>query len=161
LEKAAEATRKYIAMQPNDPLGHFNLGLGLKHLKKPDEAIASFRLGIDRLGKPLVGRSDLETASLNRKAQFERNRTAPASYSEIGLILSHQNKLGEALAELEKGLKFDANVYELQYNLGFVHRRLRHPGPAIAAHRRALDLRPRSAEAWAGLGKALQLGRDL
>jgi tetratricopeptide (TPR) repeat protein len=66
-----------------------------------------------------------------------------------------------SLPELEQRARTHVDDWLLQYWLGRKRAAAEQPGGALAAYRRAVDLHPESAQAWAGVGEAdRRLGQE-
>ncbi|MFO0892315.1 MAG: tetratricopeptide repeat protein [Isosphaeraceae bacterium] len=104
LARAVSLLRKEVESRPDDDIAHFNLGMALYNVGKPDEAIAELRrhLRIDPAD-----------------AQARTN---------IGTILQVQGRADEAIAEAREALRIDPNQSMAHNNLAWAI--VTHPDPA-------------------------------
>jgi eukaryotic-like serine/threonine-protein kinase len=78
-----------------------------------------------------------------------------AAYSNLGVVLSDQKKLPEAIAAHQKAIDLDPKFASAYNNLGnALHDQKKLP-EAIAAYQKAIDLDPKCARAYYNLGIAL------
>jgi serine/threonine protein kinase/Tfp pilus assembly protein PilF len=133
-KRAAEAVRYYqaaLALRPDNPAVHANLGVALHDERKLDEAIAEYRKAIE----------------LDPKF-------APA-HTSLGNALHEQKKLPEAIAEYRKAIELDPKLAHAHNGLGAALRDKGKVEEAIACYRKAIELDPKFAQAHYRLGKAL------
>jgi tetratricopeptide (TPR) repeat protein len=131
LEEALRFYTAAVALRPDSPGAHYNLGGALKARGRLDEAIASYHRAID----------------LDPKY-------APAHYN-LGNALADKGQLDEAIACYRKALAIDPKHTRAQTN---VAQALYYKGQlddAIACCRQALTLDPNLANAHGVLGMAL------
>jgi serine/threonine-protein kinase len=129
-----QGTRFYqaaLALRPENPGVHNNLGYALKHEGRLDEAIAAFEEAI-RL-KP-----DYADA-----------------HNNLGTALQRQRRLDEAIATYEQAIRLRPNWPEAYYNLGGAFRDKGKLDESIAAYKEAIHLRPLFGSAHSYLGDAL------
>jgi tetratricopeptide (TPR) repeat protein len=128
---AIEHMRRALQINKSYPEAFNNLGLALREVGLPDEAIHSFR-------KALAFRPD-----------------CAETLNNLGLALREAGQPNEAVLALQKALNLRADYPEALNNLGLV---LRDEGlweEAALAFRRALHFRPDYTEALNNLGLAL------
>ncbi len=130
-QEAADAFRKAVAADPKDYSAHFNLAFSCSMLHLDAEGIAEYR-------KTLELKPGLYEAELNG-----------------GILLLRQKRAGEALPLLEgaaeqKPAEFRPRYYtaEAQLETGALDK-------AEASYRRALELKPKSADSELGLAHTL------
>ncbi len=130
LDKAVEALREAIRLQPDLAYAHANLGVALMRQGKLDEAIAEYREAI-RL------RPDDGTTHFN-----------------LGTDLGRQGKPGEAIAEYREAIRLQPDHAYAHSNLGLALLAQGKVDEAIAEFREAIRLKPDFAHA--NLGNALR-----
>ncbi len=130
LDKAVEALREAIRLQPDYAYAHANLGVALMRQGKLDEAIAEDREAI-RL------RPDDGTTHFN-----------------LGTALGRQGKLGEAIAEYREAIRLQPDYAYAHSNLGLALLAQGKVDEAIVAFREAIRLKPDYAHS--NLGNALR-----
>ena len=86
--------------------------------------------------------------------------SAPTHYN-LGLALSMQRKLDEALAEFREAIRLDAEHADAYNNAGAMLHVMGRLGEATSYYRRALELRPDNADAHSNLGRLFTaIGQD-
>jgi tetratricopeptide (TPR) repeat protein/tRNA A-37 threonylcarbamoyl transferase component Bud32 len=167
-EEAVGFYRAAVALRPQSPGAHLNLGTALLDLGRTDEALACYdealRLKPDYAkahasrGTALQRRGELDRAAL---ACQEAIRLAPAlalAHNNLAAVRLAQGRLGEGAAACRVALYLAPDLALAWNNLGAALARQGKPAEAVAACRQALRLRPDFAEAHLNLGAAL---RDL
>lgn len=134
--EAIDTYRQCLALSPNSPEIHNNLGAALEQMGRLPEAVACFEraLALDPIYvRPLVN---------------------------LGKVLRLQGKASEALASLERALTISPNSAAALTNLGFVLTDLGRRHEAIQHLRQAIHLEPGLAEAHHALGLAAAYSGD-
>lgn len=123
----AEAVLLYqraLLLEPNDPLAHFNLGLGLSRLERFEEAIASHE------------------RSLELDGSEETRQVLMHTHLNHGVALAKAERFDEAISAYRKALALDGGYALGHYNLGLALMRKGDRAAALAALRRAHELQP-------------------
>ena len=135
-----------------------------------DIRIGSISIASNSLGAESVPpRLDDELARAEQHVQAGRLPAAEALCSEIlrvrpdcapalnllGIIAHQTGHLPNAIDFMQRAVAADATVALYHGNLGEMYRLVGRPRDAIAAARRAIELRPDYPEAWSNLGVAL------
>jgi protein O-GlcNAc transferase len=170
LEAARAAYERALAILPDRPELHVNLGLVLHRLGRDEAAAVRLARAIaldpalaeahNNLGTVLksLGRRD-EAAQCYARAFALRPDYAEA-LSNLGIVLREDGRLDEAVAHFRRAEALKPGLAEVQLNLGMVFQDLGRLDDAIAHYHRALALKPDLAEAHGDLGLALHdLGR--
>jgi tetratricopeptide (TPR) repeat protein len=123
--------RRAAEQLPGDPEVHYNLGTALLNVRRPDEALVSFR------------------RALSLAPEY-----VPA-LSALGSTLHSLGRIAEAVTCYQHLLQRNPGYAEMHSNLGHALRQLGRPGEAAASCLRAIQLNPRLAEAHSNLGNAL------
>ena len=135
-EKAVEAFRTALKIEPQSAAALASLGNALKSLRRFDEAIACYRRVV-------------ELAPHSAEAQ-----------SNLGLALKEAGQIEEALSCLRRAVALAPHHPEIQFNFGNVLLAAARFKEAEAAYSDALILNPRHARAWCNRGVTLrELGR--
>jgi Flp pilus assembly protein TadD len=154
-----------VALRPDSPGAHYNLGTALEKQGRPKEAEAEYR-------EALRLRPDLPEAHSNLGTALEkqgRPKEAEAEYREalrlrpddskahsnLAIALSAQGRHKEAEAVYREALRLRPDDPDAHYNLGKALRGQGRPKEAEAEYREALRLRPDYPEAHNNLGTAL------
>jgi serine/threonine-protein kinase len=120
-----------VALRPQSPGAHFNLGLALHRNGQLDEGIASWR----------------KATALDSKYTIAHNNLA--------VVLTDKGQLDAAIACLQRAIALDPKLALAQNNLGEALRRKGQLDEAIAHCREAIALDPKLAAAHCNLGNAL------
>lgn len=131
-QAGADFIARAIAVTPNMPAFHYNLGLALQHLKRFEEALGSFDVA-------LALKPDYVQALNNR-----------------GVALQNLRRPEDALVSFDRALALKPNYLETLTNRGIALHALKRPEEALASFDRALALKPDHLEALNNRGKALQ-----
>jgi predicted O-linked N-acetylglucosamine transferase (SPINDLY family) len=154
-----------LAINPGNPLAHYNVGLVLQELRRPDEALASY-------DKALALKPDYANAYSNRGLvlqDIKRLDEALASYdkalaikpdyadaySNRGNVLQELMRLDEALASYDKALAIKPDYAGAYFNRGIVLQKLKRLDEALASYDKALAIKPDYADALSNRGMAL------
>jgi predicted O-linked N-acetylglucosamine transferase (SPINDLY family) len=135
--QAVAAYRQAIALDPNRPEFHNNLGLMLQALNKLPDAAAAYRKAI-------------ALAPGMREAHFN-----------LGLALAAMGRPADAAAAYRQALALMPEYAELHYNLANTLLALGDPDAAIDSYRRAIALKPAYPEAYTNLAATLRERGDL
>jgi tetratricopeptide (TPR) repeat protein len=123
-----ELISKALAINPGDPLAHYNLGLALRELGRLEDAVASY-------GKALAIKPDYIEAESNR-----------------GNALQELGRLDDAVDSHKKVLTINPDYAEAHFNLGNALHQLGRLEDAADSYRRAVQLKPEFAAAHNNLG---------
>jgi FkbM family methyltransferase len=155
-----------IAVDPNQPHFHSNLGIALQSLGRLDEAVGCYR-------RALALKPDFAEAHFNLAIALEAQGKldqALASYLQVTAIkpdhaqahfsaavaLQTLGRLDEAVAGYQRSLTLKPENAEAQTNLANVWSLQGKLDDAVAGYGRALTLKPHLAEAHSNLGNALK-----
>jgi protein O-GlcNAc transferase len=130
-EAAIQTYQRCLALSPDSPEIHNNLGTALDQAGRPEEAVQCFQraLALDpSYVRPLVN---------------------------LGKVLRLQGRPSEAVLRLERALSFSPDNASALTNLGFALADLGRWQDAARSLRRAIELDPALAEAHQGLGRVL------
>ena len=165
--------QRSLALNPNQPAAHSNLGNALLAKGEPQKAL-------DRFDRALRLKSDYAVALYNRGnalRQLRQFEEALASYDQVlrlrpddvpalnnrGLVLLELQRLEEAVAAFERAVKLDPRFVEAQRSLGAalndhgnVLLALGQPEAALARYDEALRLSPEAADTLYNRGAALR-----
>jgi tetratricopeptide (TPR) repeat protein len=135
LEKEIRIASVAVALQPQIPSAHYNLGLALQNNGQLDEAIPEYREAI-RL------KEDHAEAHFN-----------------LGLALGMQGRLNEAIDEYRRGIRLKPDDAQLRNTLARLlatcpEVKLRDPNEAVTHARKAVELAPGHGGFWNTLGVA-------
>ncbi len=156
---------KSLAINPNQPLAHSNLGNALLSAGRPQEAL-------DSLERALRLKPDLVIAHYNRGnalRSLHRFAEALASYEATlildnahvkalnnrGLVWQEMGRLTEALSDFDRASKLDPRFAAPRTNLAAVLMKLDRPLDALESTDRLLHWAPENPEAHRGRADAL------
>ncbi len=150
LDKAVEALREAIRLQPDSAYAHSNLGLALMRQGKLDEAIAEDRAAIRlrpddgttrfNLGTALGRQGKLDEAIAEYREAIRLQPDYAYAHSNLGLALLAQGKVDEAIVEFRKAIRLKPDFAHA--NLGNALRRQGKLDEAIAEYREGIRLQP-------------------
>jgi serine/threonine-protein kinase len=163
-----EAVRFYqaaLALRPQSPVVHSNLGVALKDKGQMDEAIAEYRQAIRlnkdfpaahlNLGNALRDKGQLDEAIAEHREAIRLNKDEPLAHCNLGFDLLHKGDLDGAIAECRQALRLKKDYPLAHYNLGVALRDKGQLDEAIAEYREALRLKKDYPDAHNNLGVAL------
>jgi tetratricopeptide (TPR) repeat protein len=169
--RAGEAVRYLtaaLALRPDSPGVHLNLGVALKENGDLEGAILRYRaaLHIDRnyamahlnLGDALTSKGQLEEAIAESHEAIRLQKDLPAAHYNLGNALQLKGQLDAAIAEYHEALRLKKDFPEASkahYSLGNALKAKGDLEGAIRAYRAAIEYNPKLAEAHCNLGAAL------
>jgi tetratricopeptide (TPR) repeat protein len=130
-KQATEMFDAYIQRRPENPWGHYMLGLSAWKSGQLDVAVSAFERSIE-----------LDSSHVK-------------SYLNLGRVLLEQKRASEALERITVAAQLDPTNAEVHRMLGRVHTTLRQPDSAIAAYRVALSID--ATDVWSMNNMALVL----
>src|SRR5262249_31908714 len=164
----AEAVGYYraaLALCPDSPAVHLNLGSALLGQGKLDEATNSFRraLALDpklagahrNLGVTLTAKGRVDEAIACFQKAIALDPKDANAHNNLGNALKARGKLDEAIASFRNALALDPKLAAAHHNLGNALTEKGQVDEAIACFKKAIALDPKLATAHTGLGVAL------
>jgi serine/threonine protein kinase/Flp pilus assembly protein TadD len=155
-----------VALRPNSPGTHNNLGLALRDQGKLEEAVAEYRAALRikpdsdfahyNIGLALHGQGKLEEAIADYRAAIRIRPDNDFAHNNLGLALRDQGKLEEAIAEYRAAIRIRPDYDVAHNNLGLALRDQGKLEEAVAEYRDALRIRPDYDVAHYNLGLALR-----
>jgi serine/threonine-protein kinase len=128
LEAAIAASRAAVAVRPNTPIAHTDLGDALRIQGKLDEAIAEHRAAVRLkpdsaaahyfLGNALGTRGRLGEAIAEYREALRLKPDFPDAHHGLGIALKDQGKLDEAIVEFRETLRSMPDYPEAHVNFG-------------------------------------------
>jgi protein O-GlcNAc transferase len=165
LDAAIAAYRQAIAINPNLPEAHADLGNALISKGQLEEAIAACRQAIalkpefaqayNNLGVALESTRQFDEAIVVCRTAIALKPDFAEAHYNLGNALAGKGLLDEAIAAYRQALVVRPNYTEAYNNLGIVLKDNGQLEEAISAYHRAIELDPRLANAYSNLGVVL------
>jgi tetratricopeptide (TPR) repeat protein len=159
--------RAAIALSPGTADVHALLGLGLRELGRPGEALASFDRALALEPRLPMAHNDRAAAllALHRpeealascEAALSLKPNFPDAYNNRGIALQALGRLEAAVDSFERALSLNPNFADAHSNLGLALCASGRPAEALASLDRAIALRPNYTQAHLNRGQALLL----
>jgi protein O-GlcNAc transferase len=165
IERGVDFLERSLAINPQQPAAHSNIGNAWLGLGRPQQALESFERALHLKPDYVIARFNRGNA-LKDLGQFER---ALECYDAVlvlegrhvqalnnrGLVLQELGRLEEALACFERATTLDARYCGAMANRAAVLMRLKRPTEALEAFESTLKLVPTDATALRGRAGAL------
>jgi tetratricopeptide (TPR) repeat protein len=158
--------RAAVALRPDSPGAHFNLGLAFKRKGWLDEASAAFLQAIrckpdyaeahHTLGDILSDKGLLEQAIASYRKAIVLKPNYADTHNNLGNALRDKGKMDEAIACYRKAIALDPRYSPAHNGLGLALYGKGKVDEAIACYRKAIDLGPKGPPAHVNLGTALK-----
>lgn len=164
--EAVPAWRKALALDPNDPRAHDNLGVALAETGNLDEAIAEYRKSLElnsgsshthnNLGSALAEKGMFGEAFEQFEKAVELNPDNASAQVNLGNVLATQNgHLNDGLIHLNKGVELDPDSATGQNDFGIALARAGSLDEAVMHIQRSVELAPNDADYHYNLGRVL------
>jgi tetratricopeptide (TPR) repeat protein len=164
-EEAIGYFRAAIAVRPQSPGVHLNLGGALLHKGDLDGAIAEVREAIrlkgdyaaahTGLGNLLEKNGQLDEAIAESREAIRLRKAYPLAHYNLGVALEHNGQHDEAIAEYREAIRLNNEYPEAHYNLGVNLQNYGQQDEAVAEYRETIRLRDDYPEAHCNLGLIL------
>jgi tetratricopeptide (TPR) repeat protein len=165
LEDAIRYYTASVALRPQSPGAHVNLGCALADKGRLEEAIAEYREALrikkdyaeahNNLGTVLHDKGRLDEAIAAYREALRLKKDYPEAHNNLGNALTGKGQLDEAIAECREAIRIKKDFREAHSNLGLALARQGHLEEAIAELREAIRLKKDYAEVHGVLGNAL------
>ncbi len=133
LAEAVEIMKKATELAPESPALLHGLGMLLRHLQQPDQAM------------PLVQQAII------------LDPTNPIYYNDLGMIFQDRAEYQKAISFYKRAIKLDANYAAAYSNLGVAYKSLDQMEEAIASYQKAIEIKPNMAAAHNNLGNLYRM----
>ena len=164
-EEAVRFFTAAVALRPQSPGAHFNLGIGLSKSGSQAEAIAAYREAIRlkpdyanahyALGKSFFDQKKLDEAIAGFREAIRLKPDDAHAHNALGRSFYDQKKLDEAIAACREAIRLKPDYADAYYNLGIAFRGSGSSNRAIDAFREAVRLKPDYVSAYFSLGLTL------
>jgi tetratricopeptide (TPR) repeat protein len=165
-EEAVRFLTSAVALRPESPGAHLNLGHALAGKGQWDEAIASFERAIEldpkyamahnNLGLALAHKGQLDEAIASLKKAIALDPKDTYAHSDLGTALYQKGQLDTAIACFRKTIALDPKDAIAHYNLGVALKDKGQLDEAIASYKQAISLDSKYALAHNNLGDVLK-----
>jgi serine/threonine protein kinase/Flp pilus assembly protein TadD len=170
LEEAIGFYRAAVALRPQSPGAHLNLGIVLNDTGDTDGAIAEHRAAIrlrndyaeahNNLGVALKSKGDTDQAIAEYHQAIGLKNNYADPHINLGKLLLEQGDVDGAIAQFRTAIRLKSDVAEFHCNLGNALHRSGNLEAAGQACRAALKINPEYAPAYNGLGCVLSKKGD-
>jgi serine/threonine-protein kinase len=164
-EEAVRFLTAAVALRPESPGAHLNLGGALYYKGQFDEAIACYHKAIEldakyaaahvNLGRALKEKGQLDEAIACYRRAVELDPKFAHAHFNMGLALKARGQVEEAIACYKRAIDFGPKHATAHNNLGWALYGKGQVDEAIACYKRAIDLDPKLDIAHINLGLAL------
>lgn len=165
-DDAVPAWKKALALDPEDPRAHDNLGVALAETGKLDEAVEQYRKSLalnpgsshthNNLGTALAEKGMLDEAFQHFEKAVELNPDNASAQINMGNALSlKKEQLPEALIHLRKGVELDPDSASGQNDLGIALARTNSLDESIIHLQKAVASSPDAVDYRYNLGRVL------
>ncbi len=164
----AEAIRFHsvaVALRPQSPGAHVNLGAALSAQGRLDEAVAEYRKAIalkpdyaearNNLGKVLCDLKKFDEAETECRKAIALKPGLAEAHANLGNALRLMGQLDEAVAEYREAIRLKKDEAGFHANLGDALRLMGQLDEAVAEYREAIRLKKDEAGFHSNLGAAL------
>ena len=152
---------------PDDPGGHFKLGVTAYEQGRIDEAIVQYRKALEarpnndeayyRCGLALADKGQFDEAIAHYQMALEIKPDAPQTHYRLGIALARRGRADEALAHFQRALEIKPDDAEAHYQIGLVLADRGRLAEAIAHYQKALELEPNYKEVRQHLRDAIEM----
>ena len=166
VEEAIGYYRAAVALRPQSPGVHVNLGKSLHAKGRMDEAIAEYRETIrirkdmviahHNLGNALIDKGQLDEAIAEYREAIRIKKDYAEVHNNLGNALRYKGQWDEAIAEYHEAIRIKKDHVEAHNNLGVVLCDKGQLDEAIAEYHEAIRSKKDYAEAHNNLGNALR-----
>ncbi len=158
---ARELWSRSVAVEPDSPVAHYNLGHALLDERKPQEAIEHFQAALalrpdyfrarNNLAIAHAQVGDFERAERELRRLVELSPRHAGAHHNLGLALRRLQRDDEAILFFRRALALDPKAFDSKLNLVALLERKGQREEAAALARQLVDERPDSKEAAAFL----------
>jgi serine/threonine-protein kinase len=153
-----------VALRPESPGAHCNLGQALRGKGQLDAALASYQkaLALDpkyaaalcNLGVAQADKGQLDAAIASFKKAIDLDPKAAKTHCNLGVALANKGQVDAALARFTQAITLDPTLADAHNNLGVALRGKGQLDAAIASFTKAIALDPKLANVHKNLGLA-------
>jgi serine/threonine-protein kinase len=163
--EAARYLTAAVALRPNSPGVHVNLGRALGYGGQFDEAIACFQQALTlapkyanahhNLGRALAEKGQVDEAIASHRKAIEIDPNNVEAHNNLAIVLAEKGEVDEAIACFRKSVAISPKRAHAHYNLGRMLATKGEVDEAIACYRKAIAINPKYADAHNNLGNVL------
>jgi serine/threonine-protein kinase len=154
-----------VALRPESPGVHLNLGNALQARGQLEEAVACYRQAIAldpkyamaryNLGNALKAQGQVEQAIVCYRQAIDLDPKYARTHNNLGTTLATKGQLEEAIVCFHKSIALDPKYATAHSNLGIALKDKGQLEEAIACYRKAVELDPTNPKTHNSLGAAL------
>ena len=164
-EAATAEWRKAMALSPDEPKVHYNLGVSLARLGQYQEALSEFRKAVElqaddaetqtNLAITLVKTGKPDEAIPHFQRALELKPGDVKAYSNLGGLMAEKGQLDGAIEQFRKALEIDPQDADVHNNLAVALAQANRQDEAIAHFEKALTANPGSRDYRYNLARVL------
>jgi serine/threonine-protein kinase len=165
-EEALRYLTAAVALRPESPGAHLNLGAALQAQGQLEQAMTCYRTALQldpkyalahgNLGNTLQKQGHLEKAMTCYRTALQLDPKLAMAHNNLGTALKAQGQLEQAIACYRTALQLDPKYALAHSNLGSALQKQGHLEQAIACYRKAIEIDPTNATTHSNLGQALR-----
>jgi serine/threonine-protein kinase len=165
-EEAFQFLRAAVALRPESPAAHAELGHALMTTRELDAAIAEYRTAIrlnaddpvahNNLGNALCAKGETDAAIAELRTAIGLKADFSGAYTNLGNALRAKGEIDAAIAAYRTSIGLKADLPEAHNNLAIALIAKGEPDAAIAELRTAIKLKADLPGFHSNLGKALR-----
>jgi serine/threonine protein kinase/tetratricopeptide (TPR) repeat protein len=166
VEEGIGCYRAALALRPDTPAVHLNLGYALHDKRQLDEAIAEFReaIRLDKdfalahvnLGDALKGKGELDEAISEYQVAIRIKQDYAEAHNNLGTALADKGQWDAAIAEYRQAIGINNDCFEAHANLARALNQRDRLDEAIAEYRQAIRIKKDEPLVHYNLGNVLK-----
>ncbi|MHB8834588.1 MAG: tetratricopeptide repeat protein [Candidatus Methylomirabilia bacterium] len=155
--KALNSCQAALALRPDLPSHHYNVGTVLQRLDRLDEALRSYAEAIrldplnglshHGLGMILWSQGKIAEAEAEFREAIRLSPCSAPAHNSLGMVLWGEGRVDEAEAKFREAIRLNPGFASAHFNLGLVLGKAEKYDEALTHFRKAVTLNPKDDEA--------------